>query len=262
IILSAPANGMLTNRPTITVAGQVLTPGTGATVTINGTSVTPDATGAFRLDAFVLTEGDNTITAAIPGTTSSVTVHVTADFTPPVLHVLANNVDMTPSMRFGTSPAIVANATDNNPAGLKTTLTIDGVDVPGASPVLADGGHALTAIARDAAGNQTRIDRTFSIGSTVSASGGCALTNFDPPNNAAVFSSSIKFSGRTGGAAAVLVNGNRATIDSGSFATSLQLTHEGANTITIACANADGTPTTDTPATITIYRYTNAPSVT
>jgi RHS repeat-associated protein len=260
IILSAPADGMLTNRPTITVAGQVLTPGNGVTVTINGTSVTPDATGAFRVDGFALSEGDNAITAAIPGTASSVTVHVTADFTPPVLHVLANSADMNPSMRFATSPVIVANATDNYP-GVTSTLTIDGVNITGASPVLNDGGHALTAIARDAAGNQTRIDRTFSIGSTASSAGGCALSDFDPANNAAVFSSAIKFSGRTGGAAAVIVNGQRATIDSGSFATSLQLTKEGANTITIACANADGTPTTDAPITLTIYRYTNAPSI-
>jgi RHS repeat-associated protein len=265
LVLSTPADGTVTNRRTITVGGQVLTPGLGAHVTINGTlDVVPDSTGGFRLDGVTLHEDDNPITAAIAGSNRTITVHVTADFTPPVLHVLANGTDMSPAMRFATSPAITTQATDNHPAGLKTTLTIDGVEVIGASPTLGDGGHALTAIARDAAGNVTRIDRTFSVGSTATGTlGGCTLGNFDPPNNAAVFSNAITFSGRAGGAAAVLVNSNRATLDSGSFATSLQLNNEGANTVTIACADANGVATTtDTPVTVTIYRYTQTPSIT
>lgn len=263
LVLTTPANGMITNRSTVPVAGQVLTPTLGAHVTVNSTDLTPDSTGAFRIDALPLHEGDNTITASITGRTgASVTVHVTSDTTPPTLKVMANGVEMQPASRFATSPSITLQSGDNNPDGLTTTLTIDGADVPGASPQLTDGGHALTAVARDKAGNQTRVDRTFSVGSTANAAAGCSLTNFDPPNNAAVFSNSITFSGRSGGAAMLLVNGTHVTPDNGSFATSLALNNEGANTITVACADASGTATSDPASTLTIYRYTNAPSVT
>jgi RHS repeat-associated protein len=262
LVLTTPADGTITNRPTIPVGGQVLTPGTGAHVSINTNDVVPDAAGGFRLDALALHEGDNTITASVAGGARSVTVHVLADFTPPLLKVFANDVEMTAAMRFATSPAIRLEASDNNPAGLKTTLTIDGVVITGASPSLLDGGHALTAIATDAAGNQTRIDRTFSVGSTASNTGGCTLSNFDPPNNAAVFSDSLTFTGRSGGAAAVLINGVRAGLDSGSFAASLALPHDGANVVTVACADGNGVPTSDPQSTVTIYRYTNTPSIT
>jgi RHS repeat-associated protein len=262
LVLTTPGNGMVTNHATISVAGQVLTPTFGAHVTINTTDVTPDANGAFRIDGFALHDGDNAITAAIVGNTrSSVTVHVTSDIVPPVLNVLANGTELQPSARFATSPAIVVQASDNNPAGLTTTLTIDGIVITGAVPTLADGGHVLVAIATDAAHNQTRIDRAFSVGSTSTAAEGCTLNAFDPANNAAVFSNAITFSGHSGGAAAVLVNGSLATIGSGSFSISLPLNNEGANTVTVACANANGTATTDAPATLTIYRYTHAPSI-
>jgi len=261
LVLTTPGNGMVTNHTTITVAGQVLTSSFGKHVTINNTDVTPDATGAFRVDAFALHDGDNAITAAIAGSTQSVTIHVTSDIVPPVLHVLANGTDLQPSARFATSPAIVMQASDNNPANLTTTLTIDGIAITGAVPLLADGGHVLVAIATDGAHNQTRIDRAFSVGSSSTAAAGCALNGFDPPNNAAVFSNSITFSGQSGGAAAVFVNGTRATLGSGSFSASLALNNEGANTVTVSCANADGTPTTDAPVTLTIYRYSHSPSI-
>jgi len=262
LVLTTPGNGMVTNHATISVAGQVLTPTFGAHVTINNTDVTPDTTGAFRIDGFALHDGDNAITAAIAGNThSSVTVHVTSDVVPPVLSVLANGKDLQPSARFATSPSIVIQASDNNPAGLTTTLTIDGIAITGSVPAFADGGHVLVAVATDAAHNQTRIDRAFSVGSTTATAEGCTLNAFDPPNNAAVFSSSITFSGHSGGAAAVLVNGSPAAIGSGSFSISLPLNNEGANTVTVKCANVDGTATTDAPVTLTIYRYTHAPSI-
>ncbi|HXA18390.1 MAG TPA: Ig-like domain-containing protein [Thermoanaerobaculia bacterium] len=261
LVLTTPGNGMVTNHTTITVAGQVLTPSFGKHVTINNTDVTPDATGAFRIDAFALHDGDNAITAAIAGSAQSVTVHVTSDIVPPVLHVLANGTDLQPSARFATSPAIVMQASDNNPSNLTSTLTIDGIEITGAVPLLADGGHVLVAIATDGAHNQTRIDRAFSVGSSSTAAAGCTLNGFDPPNNAAVFSNAITFSGQSGGAAAVFVNGTRATLGSGSFSVSLALNNEGANSVTVSCANADGTPTTDAPVTLTIYRYSHSPSI-
>ena len=263
LVLTTPADGTITNHITTTVAGQVLTPSLGAHVTINGADITPDTAGVFRIDAFPLHDGDNVITAAIAGNTqSSVTVHVLSDIIPPTLKVLANGSEMQPAARFATSPTIALQPTDNNPTGLTTTLTIDGAAVTGATPVLATGGHVLTAVARDAAHNEARVDRTFSVGSSGSTNAsGCTLSNFDPPNNAAVFSSSITFSGRSGGATAVFVNSTRVTPAEGSFASSLALTNEGANSVTIKCADASGNPASDGSVSMTIYRYTNAPSI-
>src|SRR5207244_6897306 len=93
-----------------------------------------------------------------------VTVHVLADFTPPVLSVRANGVALAAGARFATSPAIAVTADDANP-NVTTRVTIDGAAGTDTT-TLRDGGHLLTAIARDAAGNETRIDRTFFIGST------------------------------------------------------------------------------------------------
>jgi large repetitive protein len=263
LILTTPADGTVTNHATTTVAGQVLTPSLGAHVTINGTDVTPDPAGLFRIDGFALHDGDNAITALISGNTqSSVTVHVTSDIIPPALKVFANGIELQPAAHFTTSPAITLLATDNNPAGLTSTLTIDGTAVTGASPPLADGGHVLTATAQDAAHNQTRVDRAFSIGAGSAAAAGCTLSNFDPADGSAVFSSNITFSGRSGGAAGVIVNGAHVTSAEGSFAVSLALTNEGANTVTVRCADASGNQTSDAAVTETIYRYTNAPSIT
>ena len=261
LVLTSPADGTITNHTTTTVAGQVLTPSLGAHVTVNGTDITPDAAGAFRIDGFALHDGENDIIASITGSSKSVTVKVISDVIPPTLKVFANGVEMQPAARFTTSPAITLQANDNNPAGLTTTLTIDGTTVSGASPALADGGHVLTAIATDAAHNQTRLDLTFSVGSSASATSACTLSGFDPPEHATAFSSSITFSGHTGGAATVFVNNKQVTAAEGSFATSLQLTSEGANPITISCADASGNPVTDGAVSMTIYRYTNAPSI-
>ncbi|MFL6244945.1 MAG: Ig-like domain-containing protein [Thermoanaerobaculia bacterium] len=259
ILLTSPADKLLTNRPRTVVAGQIITPADAESLTINNTAAAFDAAGSFLVPDFALTEGENPITATVKkrgGQSNSVTVVVTADFTPPVLKVLANSVELAAGARFAASPAIVAEATDNNP-GVTTRLTIDGTVITGAVGSLSDGGHSLTAVARDAAGNETRVDRTFFIGSA-GASSGCGLSNIDPPDQAAstiaLFNETVQINGRSGGAAAVLINGVRAEVSEGSFCGSATLV-EGRNEITIQCANADGTPTTDSPLKVIYYRY-------
>ena len=258
IILTAPADKTFTNHPVTTVAGQVLTPSANGVVKINSTQVSVDQTGAFRKTDFALVEGDNAITASVTNATNqttSVTVHVTGDFTPPVLKVTADGVDLANGARFATSPTITLTATDAN--AVTTTLTVDGNAATAPVSALANGGHALTAIARDAAGNETRVDRTFVIGASGSTGAGCSLTSFDPTNGSSVYSDTIKLSGRAGGASNVLVNGHLATMADGSFATTLTL-QVGRDDITIACADANGAATTDAPSTLTLYRYTDA----
>ncbi|HVR39090.1 MAG TPA: hypothetical protein VMU84_08330, partial [Thermoanaerobaculia bacterium] len=261
LILTSPADKMLTNRPHVVVAGQIITPSDAESLTINGQAASFDAAGSFLVPDFLLGEGDNPITAAVKkkgGQSSSITVTVKADFTPPALKVLANSVELAAGARFASSPAIVLEANDNNP-GVTTKLMIDGTTITGAVPSLADGGHSLTAIARDAAGNETRIDRTFFIGgSTVTT--GCGLSNIDPVEATSLYDATIRITGRAGGAAAVLINGARADVSDGSFCGTATLA-PGRNEITIQCANADGTPTTDTPVKVVYYRYTD-PTIT
>lgn len=258
ILLIAPANGTYVNHPTITVAGQLLSAGAGGTVTINGATVTADAGGAFHKSDFVVTEGDNTITATVRapnGTTNSVTEVIHGDFTLPVVHVTADGAELADGSSFATSPTINVTASDaNQPA---VAITLDGATATVPITGLAAGGHAITVVVTDAANNQTRIARSFAIGSTAAASGACTFGDtFDPPSLSAVFEESVKISGRSS-APNVLVNGAPASVAGGSFTATVAL-QLGRNDISIQCADASQKATSDSPKTLTLYRYTNA----
>ena len=242
IILTAPADGTMTNRPAILVAGQLLTPG--APVTLNGTAVSVDPAGVFRRTDFPLVAGDNAITAA--SGTSTFTVHVVADFTPPALRLLANGLELADGARFATSPQITIDATDANLES--TTITLDGAIVASVG-ALPDGGHSITAVARDRAGNESRVSRTFVIGASSSSGGGCTLSGFDPADGAVVYSGTVRLTGRSGGASSITVNGNAAQLADGSFQADVTL-QPGRNTIEVACGA--------TKQTLTIFRYTDA----
>src|ERR1051326_8179388 len=260
LVLTAPADRTYTNHPSTTVIGQLLTRGTGAKVSINDVEVPVDSNGTFRKDGQPLVEGWNDITAKIVGTTRSVTVKVFADLTPPTLTVLANGAPLEQGAHFATTPVITLQAADNNQDSLTTKLIVDGVVITGASPVLGDGGHAVTAIATDIGGNAVRVDRTFSVGGSAGSGGGCTISALNPPDGSTVRDAALKLSGRAGGAANILVNGARAQMESGPFAAGVQLADK-ANKITIACADANGAPTTDPATTPTIYLYTSDPTI-
>ncbi|HJT17146.1 MAG TPA: Ig-like domain-containing protein, partial [Thermoanaerobaculia bacterium] len=250
IILTSPADNAVTNRPVISVAGQVLSPAAGLDVTVNGTEVALDPSGAFFVANLPLVEGVNSISASIVSG-ATVTSHVTADLTPPQLTVLANSTPLQNGDRFAAAPAITLQASDDRP-GVTTTVTLDGVTGDSALQAIQDGGHSLSAIARDAAGNETRVDRSFIVGSGGTA--GCVVSNFDPADGSAIFANSVKMSGTAAGATAVTVNGVAASLSDGSFAAHVQLPLEGANAIEIACGDAK--------KTLTFFRVTGAPSIT
>jgi YD repeat-containing protein len=256
ILLTAPPDKLLTNRPTTLVAGQVLNVPNTQKVTINGTDAAFDPAGAFRRLDHPLTEGENVITASATskaGQVTSVTATVTADFTPPVVRVLANGTELLEGARFATSPSLTLEVTDNYPTGLTRKLMVDGEILNEVATSLGDGGHALTATARDQAGNETRVDRVFFVGAG-GIGGGCALSNFTPAQNAAVFGEVVRITGRSGGAANVLINGKAATVADGTFCGDATLV-PGRNDVTIQCADANGAPTSDQPATLVLYRY-------
>ncbi|MDQ6802386.1 MAG: Ig-like domain-containing protein, partial [Acidobacteriota bacterium] len=266
IILTIPADNVVTNRPVISVAGQVLTPAAGIRVSLNGRELAVDASGAFRVADFPLVEGVNAISASVisaSGKTAvsqaSTTAHVIADFTPPHLTVTANAVELNEGDHFPTPPAIALQATDERP-GVTTMMTLDGVTSPNALTDLKDGGHTLTAVARDVAGNETRLDRNFVIGS--GGSSACVFSGFDPPDGSAIFANSVKLSGHAAGASNVVVNGVRAYVADGSFALHVQLPKEGANSIAFSCLDASGVARTEGQTSITLVRVTGAPSIT
>ncbi|MFP5246030.1 MAG: hypothetical protein ACLGH0_05005, partial [Thermoanaerobaculia bacterium] len=248
IILKSPPHGLITNRPNVPVAGQVLTIADAQSVSINDEAIETDPAGNFFKSEHALIEGDNVITAKVvskSGQANTASVTVKADFTPPRLFVYANGVELADRARFATSPEITIDATDNNPKGLTRRLTIDGSNATPPVNGLANGGHSITAIARDAAGNETRIDRTLFIGSG-SVNSGCGFTNVEPANESAVSGASVHITGRSGGAINVLINGTLAEVADGSFCGTAAL-QPGRNEVTIQCADANGQPTNDAP---------------
>jgi antitoxin (DNA-binding transcriptional repressor) of toxin-antitoxin stability system len=263
IVLTFPPDPFFTNRRTLDVSGRVLH--TDASVTVTLPPAAPlqapvDPAGVFRLPSLALTEGESLLTASATrgGKTTSFTASVTADFTPPRVRILAGGEPLPDGAQFATEAVIAGEATDGGEA-IDFVLTIDGVAVT-QSPmtITADGGHTATITARDLAGNEARVERTFFIGS--SGGGGCALESFDPADQSVIGSQSVQLAGRSGGAAGVKVNGIAALISSGSFSATVELPQEGANVVSIQCTDAAGTAI-GTPATITLYRATNDPSI-
>jgi RHS repeat-associated protein len=265
IILTYPPDRSLTNRSTTDVAGRLLTPERGTIVKVGTQTIETDLTGAFRVTAFPLTEGENTITAtatATNGVVTSATTHVTADFTPPSLTILESNQPLTDGARFATQAVISLQTSDAGGGAVVTDLTVDGVRATSLpSPITTVGGHSLVATARDLAGNESRAERTIFIGASTGTGGDCSLGDFDPASGSVIVSNSTKLVGRSGGALGVKVNGVAAIVADGSFSATVELPSEGANVVTIACTDANGTPT-GTPATITLQRVTGDPSIT
>ncbi|MGK2858355.1 MAG: Ig-like domain repeat protein, partial [Thermoanaerobaculia bacterium] len=178
IVLLYPADKSLTNRPKAEVRGRVITPANVQSVTIAivaahsdappfSTIVTPDAAGDFRT-TLDLTEGLNTISATSVGTdgkSATATVEVTADFTPPVLKIFANQTELGDGARFAERADLTLEVTDSQSPSPSVVFTLDGVAATVPTSVTTDGGHVALATARDAAGNEARIERSFTIGS-------------------------------------------------------------------------------------------------
>jgi RHS repeat-associated protein len=265
LVLTFPPNPYTTNRPRVDVMGRVLRPSSTVAVTVppaNAVSVAPDAAGMFKVTGATLKEGNTTITAVATdssGKSTSVTTSVIADFTPPRVRILESGAVFAEGAHFGAQAVIGADATDNN-AAIPFTFIVDGNSVTTLPlTISAAGGHTAVITARDAAGNESRLERTFTVGST--AGGGCRLEGFDPPDQSVITGQKVELIGRSGGAAGVKVNGIAAKMSNGSFCASVELPVEGANSVRIVCTDAAGAETGD-PVTITLIRATNDPSVT
>ncbi|HKR63947.1 MAG TPA: Ig-like domain-containing protein, partial [Thermoanaerobaculia bacterium] len=263
LVLTFPPDNYVTNRPKLDVSGRVLRLSSSVAVTVPpaaAANVATDPAGTFRLTGATLAEGEALITATATegGKSTSVTARVIADFTPPTVRILESNTEFEDGAGFGTQAVISGEAKDKNVA-IAFALTIDGNAVTSPVTIPANGGHTAILTARDAAGNEARIEKTFYVGT--GGVGGCRLEAFDPPDQSIIGQQKVELVGRSGGAAGVKVNGVAAKLSNGSFCASVELPQEGPNTVTIACTDADGTPQGD-PITITLIRVTNEPSVT
>jgi len=258
LIVHTPTDNMLTNRRTTTVAGQVLTPGV-SSVTVNGIQIPVDAAGAFRKTDFALTEGANVITATVNKGEASgtVTVTVNADFTPPAVTVRESGKLLEEEERFATQAVLTVEASDGGQP-LAPQILLDASPATAPMTVTATGGHTIIVTAQDAAGNEKRVERTFFIGT--SGAGGCALSDFDPADGSVVTTNTITLVGRSGGAVGVKVDETAATVSNGTFSALVNLSSNGAKSVTIQCTDANGN-NTGTPKTITLTRVTGAPSI-
>ncbi len=262
LVLAFPPDLYVTNRPLLDVTGRVLRPGSSVSVSVppaSAVTAAVDAAGGFRLSGAQLTEGEWTIlaTATEGGKTVEASARVIADFTPPRVQILESGQPLTDGAGFATQAVLSGEASDKGQA-VDSVLVVDGNAV--ASPVTIDatGGHSVVLTARDAAGNESRLERTFFIGSA--GAGGCRLEAFDPPDFSVINSQRVELVGRSGGAAGVKVNGVAANMSAGSFCANVELPQEGSNSVTIQCTDAAGEPVGD-PVVITLIRATDEPSV-
>jgi len=280
VILTYPPDGMSTNRNSTVVTGRVLTPAAVQSLTLEGhiasgqstgtLQVPRDPSGSFTVTNFALFEGVETITATTTtaeGKTSSAVVKVNVDLTPPSAQILAGTQPLDDNAHFPSTVTLTATASDPVIAGFTqapttVVLQIDGVAATQPATVTASGGHSAVAIATDGVGNQTRVQRTFFIGTT-GGSAGCGLDakSFDPADGSVVTANSTTLIGRSGGAAGVKINGIPATVANGMFSGTVELSQEGANAVNVVCTDATGATTGD-PVNIVLNRVTAAPSIT
>ncbi|HSB63347.1 MAG TPA: Ig-like domain-containing protein, partial [Thermoanaerobaculia bacterium] len=111
-------------------------------------------------------------------------------------------------------------------------------------PIAQNGGYIISVVARDAAGNESRADRSF-----VLASGGCSVSALDPSDGAVVAASAITLHGKSGDAQTVKVTVGGQTFTAqladGTFAAGgVPLPVVGDNTLQVACTDRSGATTT------------------
>ena len=160
LTIAGPQNGLLTQAGSVTISGTVAD-STPLTLTVNGTAVTPDASGHWSL-VVGLSQGGNVLIALATdaaGNTTNSSVSVTRDSQAPVIALQSPNDGITTT---DSSVTVSGTVTDASSA----SVTVNGSNAPltgGAfskSIALAIGSNTITVTATDAAGNAATITRT------------------------------------------------------------------------------------------------------
>ncbi|WP_434299375.1 adventurous gliding motility protein AgmC [Corallococcus exiguus] len=274
VAISTPVDGSTVNTPNVTVTG-TSTGATSVTLTYNGTDYGPipvDGSGNWSYPLPVtLPEGPITVTAtatdAAGNTSTPDDITFTVDLTDPEVEITAP-VDGT------TVASSTVTVTGTSVGATSVTITFEGndygpiaVDASGnwsqALPgPLADGTYTVTAVATDAAGNESAPDSvTFTVDQTAPT---VAITT---PANGSTVGANVTVTGTTtGGATSVTVTfqgtdyGPIAVDASGNWSQALPgPLANGTYTVTAVAVDAAGN--TSTTATSTFTVNTAAPTV-
>jgi len=254
VVITEPAEGVLTNRAAIDVAGAVLggpSAVPSGAVTVRGVSAALDSSGAFRVLDVPLQEGANVLgvqATDAQGRIGQATVTVTCDRTPPAVLVLAEGQPLHDGATFSQAVALRVEIGDGSAFARPPLVRLDGDVLPvtaGAVEATAstDGGHFLDIVVADAAGNESRLTRGFTV-----ALGGCAISDLQPASGSTVAVSSVTVRGRAGSASAVriVISGTppqelTAQLADGTFvAADLPLAVLGENTLSVVCVDQTG----------------------
>ena len=257
IFIFDPVDGTITNRDRVDVVGNVvLDPADldDGTVVVSGpggsTVATVDADGAFRAVDVPLVVGDNALIASVTdihGNIGQASVSVFADGTPPQIAVSANGRVLEDGAVFGQPVQLTVEVTDDSGDTAETVLRLNGADqaVGGATTELTvsdDGGYLLTVVARDSAGNEARLERSF-----VLDRGGCGLSEIQPADGTAVTSATVTITGKSGQATGVTIRvagqPYAAQLADGTFLAADVPLAIGVNTVEILCQDAGGAST-------------------
>jgi len=270
VLILEPVDGASTIRDLIDVVGVVIggadRTADGA-VTVNGI-VTPVALdGGFRTLDVPLVSGANAITADVTdpeGRTGMDTITVHSDLSPPVIALSADGAPLDEGAVFSSSVTITVTISDDVGTPPAPIITLNGNTQPADGavtdvPVTVDGGYLLAVTALDAAGNERRAERSFTI-----TGGGCGLTDLSPPDGVSVTEAAVTIRGRSGSAELVKVRvpipdtspvqytEYTADLADGTFvAGGVSLPAIGDNVLEIECEGADSSSAVET---LTIHR--------
>lgn len=235
--VSSPFQDTSTSSTSITVSGK--TSSSGVTLTLNGSTVSLDAAGAFS-NTVNLSSGLNTLTFEATNTSgqkSSVVRKITLDQSGPSLTL------STPSEGQAVNGASV-RVSGTTEAGV--TLTANSTTLPvsangsfDAYVFVSESSPVLTVVAKDSAGNTTTLTRNLTVDKTAPA-----LTVSSPLEGLVTNSTSVVVSGTTDADASVFVNGTAVQKGNGSAFQTTVSASPGAAQITVEAVDAAGNKTT------------------
>jgi RHS repeat-associated protein len=211
VLILDPPDGFVTNRARIDLVGTVV--GGASTladglVRIGGLSAPVDAAGGFRVKDVPLVDGINALTVSgtdSHGRAGSGSILVVSDPHPPSLAITAGGTPVLDGTSFTAPFTLRVEASDNRSPAPTPTVRLNGSPIVASGPTVEQAissaaGYVLSVVVRDAAGNETRAERSFLLDL-----GGCSLSDVEPADGSSTGDASIAVHGRSGSAAEVRV---------------------------------------------------------
>ena len=211
VLILEPVEGFVTNRRLVDVTGVVIggpKRTSDGTVAVNGMSVVVTLDGSFRANDIPLDAGANTISAVAEdpqGRVGQDAVTVFSDLDPPLVRVLADGQPLEEGAAYGNAVLVRIEVEDESAEPPPPEIRLNGAPVAAAGPVVEfsveeSGGYVVAVTAADAAGNQRRTERSFSI-----TGGGCVVSDLEPSSGSIVSETSVTIRGRSSNADSVTV---------------------------------------------------------